>query len=110
MNAILLLILILITVGFVFDLILELLNLKHISPILPPIVENRYNQDSYTKAQSYLREHGYFGLLFTALSFVVIFLLFLFGGFSWLNDLVYSISGEFCVNRDTFLCYPRVDF
>jgi len=92
MNAILLLILILITTGFLIDLILDLLNLKHISPVLPSIVENRYNHDTYSKAQLYLREQGYFGLLVTALSFVAIFLMFLFGGFSWLNNLVYDLT------------------
>lgn len=94
MNTIFLLILILISAGFITDLILDLLNLRHIKPELPVILDGRYQKDAYGKSQLYLKEKSRFGLLVSVLGFAVLMILFLSGTFTRLNDLVFSITGS----------------
>lgn len=94
MNTIFLLIIIFLTLGFISDLILDLLNVNHIQPELPNLLAQKYNKETYRKSQSYLKEHSRFGVLVSIISFIAVLLLFLFGGFSWLNNLVFSFSSN----------------
>ncbi len=92
MNTILLIILILLSAGFVTDLILDLLNLNHIQPQLPGVLAGKYDSEAYGKSQAYLKENGFFGILISVPSFAAILTLFLAGGFTWLNTFVYTLS------------------
>lgn len=92
MNSIFLLILVLLTVGFISDLVLDVLNLSHIRPELPELVSNRYDPAKYLRSQQYLRERSRFGLLVSVISFFVVMLVLVFGGFAWLNQLIYTIT------------------
>ncbi len=94
MNTLFALILILLFVGFISDLVLDLLNLQHIRPNLPEILLNRYSAESYRKSQAYLKEQGRLGLLVSALSFAAILVMFLSGGFTWLNQQVYLLTAS----------------
>ncbi|MFA5816889.1 MAG: M48 family metallopeptidase [Bacteroidales bacterium] len=92
MNTLFLIIIILLTVGFVSDLVLDVLNLNHIRPELPRLLKNKYDPDAYRKSQSYLKEHGRFGILVSVISFAAVLLMLLLGGFAWLNGLVFSVT------------------
>ena len=92
MNTIFLLIIILLSAGFLFDLVLDTINLAHIQPNLPEILKDKYDSVAYGKSQSYLKEHGRFGILVSVLSFAAVFTMFLAGGFTWLNTFVYTLT------------------
>jgi STE24 endopeptidase len=81
-----------VTAGFFSDLILDLLNLNYIRPELPELLNDKYNPATYRKSQNYLKEHGWFGILVSVISFIAVLLLLLLGGFAWLNDLVCSVT------------------
>lgn len=92
MNTLFILIIVLLVIGFLSDLILDLLNINHLRPELPELLKNRYDPGTYGKSQSYLKEHGRFGILVSVISFVAIISLLLTGGFAWLNQVVLSVS------------------
>jgi STE24 endopeptidase len=94
MNTIFLLILILLSAGFLADLVLDLINLNHIQPQLPKLLEGRYDSEAYCRSQSYLKENGLFGVLISTLTFAVVLVMFLAGGFTWLNTFVYTITAS----------------
>lgn len=62
--------------GFLLDLVIERLNLRHMSPDLPAGFEGYYDADRYRKSQEYLRDTTRFGLasagFFTALGVALI--------------------------------------
>jgi STE24 endopeptidase len=92
MNLLFLIFFVLLTVGFLTDLVLDLLNLNHIRPELPEMLKNKYDHATYRQSQKYLKEHGRFGILVSVISFIAILLMLLLGGFTKLNTLVFSIT------------------
>jgi len=92
MNILFTVILIIVVAGFLADLILDLLNLNHIDPVLPALLRNRYDPDSYQKSQAYLKEHSLFGILVSVLGFIALLAMILSGGFGWLNNIVASVT------------------
>ncbi len=94
MNSLLVAILLIISAGFLLDLILDVLNIRNIKPDLPLQLNERYDQDRYRKSQLYLKENGNFGFILSSLGFALIILLFIFGGFTWLNSWVMSVTSS----------------
>lgn len=79
MNSILIIILIFISINYLFELLLDVLNLGHMSKAIPNILGDVYDADTYTKQQQYKTETTKFSFIIGALSFVVIFLVLYFG-------------------------------
>lgn len=94
MHALFYTLIIILLAGFISGLILDLLNLAHIQPELPGLVRKNYDPVSYRKSQLYLKEHGRFGILVSALSFIPVILMLVLSGFAWVNDLVYTITAH----------------
>lgn len=94
MNSLMVIILLIITAGFLGDLILDVLNIRNIKSDLPLELKERYDQDRYRKSQLYLKENGNFGFILSSLGFAVIVLMFIFGGFTWLNAWVMSVTSS----------------
>lgn len=92
MNALLLILILLLSAGFLAGLILDMMNLNHYRPLLPEMLKDKYDQSAYTKSQSYLQEHGRFGLVVSVISFVAMLLMIIPGGFSWLDGRVWSLT------------------
>lgn len=92
MNSLLVIILLIIAAGFLGELILVILNIRNSKTDLPQILQDRYDQDRYTKSQLYLRENGRFGFIVSSLGFLAVMLLFILGGFTWVNSLVMSVT------------------
>jgi len=92
MNSLLVIILLILSAGFLGDLILDILNIRNIKPDLPLMLKDRYDQERYTKSQLYLRENGNFGFIVSSLGFVAMMLMFILGGFTWLNSWVMSVT------------------
>ncbi|HNS11514.1 MAG TPA: M48 family metallopeptidase [Bacteroidia bacterium] len=91
MLTILILILI---VGFVFDRILDILNLKSLVPELPVEASGIYDKDKYRKSQEYYRVNHRFSQLTSAFSFVLILLMLFFGGFGYLDNYLREYTQE----------------
>ncbi|HRG02989.1 MAG TPA: M48 family metallopeptidase [Paludibacteraceae bacterium] len=68
--------------------ILSALNVKSSKKPIPDLLSGIYDQDKYQKQQSYFRANTRFGLLTSTVSFLVIILMIVFGGFGWLDGIV----------------------
>ncbi|MEA4985732.1 Protease HtpX [bioreactor metagenome] len=75
---------------FGFDRYLTILNIRHSRKQLPEILTGIYDEDKYNRQQDYFRTNARFGMLTGTFSFVVILLMYLLGGFGWLDRMVQS--------------------
>lgn len=73
---------------YVFDRIVDYLNARRWSNQLPDELKGIYDEEKYRTSQDYHRENMRFGLLTSGLSFVMIMVFLLAGGFPWLDALV----------------------
>jgi STE24 endopeptidase len=64
------------------------LNLRRLSPVLPPGMEDVYEPEAYAKSQAYTRESERFDLLAGGVKLTAFLLFWLCGGFAWLDGLV----------------------
>ncbi len=79
MSNILVIILIIISLNYLFELLLDVLNLRHLNKAIPNILSDVYDISTYAKQQEYKAETTKFSFIQGALSFVVIFLVLYFG-------------------------------
>ncbi len=91
-NAYLIFILAVIVVGYLLELIVEVLNLKRLSPALPAEFEGYYDVEKYAESQRYTREKTGFGLLVSSFDMVLIIVFILIGGFNWVDGIARSIG------------------
>ncbi len=94
-NTIFFILLAIILFGFVFDKILDYLNLKHFFPELPVEVSDVFDAESYKKSQFYKSENIRFSFIMSSFSLVLTLLMLLFGGFGWVNDLAYAVFNNY---------------
>lgn len=87
-QTVFIIILVILTVDFVSERILSALNVKSSKKPIPDLLSGIYDQDKYQKQQSYFRANTRFGLLTSTVSFLVIILMIVFGGFGWLDGIV----------------------
>ncbi len=73
---------------FGFDRYLTILNIRHSRKQLPGILTDIYDEDKYNRQQDYFRTNAHFGLFTGTFNFVVILLMYLLGGFGWLDHVV----------------------
>jgi STE24 endopeptidase len=78
--------------GFLFDNLLEYLNLRHMRPDVPPSVADFYDAEKYRKSLAYHRETTRFSFLTGSLSFAAGITLLLTGGYGWLDALLREIT------------------
>jgi len=77
---------------FIFERFLEYLNSTRWSDQLPEEVKDIYDEDKYRTQQTYEKVNYRFSLLSSSISFALTFLMFLFAGFAWVNQISLSIS------------------
>lgn len=92
MNVYLVIILIILIGEYVLDLIVESLNLKYASPILPEEFQGYYDADKYTQSQNYLKDRTNFSLLKDTIFISVIVAFILIGGFNFLDNFARSFG------------------
>lgn len=85
MNTLLLILLSIIAVNFLFELILDILNLRNRHKPLPEILSDVYPEDRYRFQQSYEVETTRFSFLKSTLSLIAIVMLLVFGVFGKLH-------------------------
>ena len=87
-QTILILILIITFVSYVFDQLLDFINLKSQRMDIPKEIESFYQKEKYLKSLAYNRERTKFSFLTSAFGFLLSASMLLFGGFGWLDSLL----------------------
>jgi len=94
MNAYLLIIIFFLGAKYALNLIINILNVKNISPELPDEFKGYYDSSRYRKSQEYLKEKTKFGLAQeTVTTFVIIFLI-LSGGFNLIDGTARNFASS----------------
>jgi len=68
MNGYLVLILLIIIGDYLLDVVVETLNVRHLSTDLPQEFEGFYDAEKYSKAQHYLKENTRFGIIVNSIT------------------------------------------
>ena len=77
---------------FVLERVLESLNSKHMSPVLPDSLKGIYEEKEYSRFQSYKRENGRLDSWSSGVGFVVMIVFLVAGGFGWYNSWEVSLT------------------
>ena len=77
---------------FVLERVLEFLNYKYMSPVLPDSLKGIYDEKEYSRFQSYKRENGRLDSWSSGVGFVVMIVFLVAGGFGWYNSWVVSLT------------------
>ena len=94
-NTLLAPILLITTISYLFDQVLDYINLKAQRTDIPKEIELFYEKGKYLKSLAYHKELTYFSFLTSAVSFLLSFAMLYFGGFGWLDTLLrLSIHNE----------------
>jgi len=91
-QSILILLLSILTFDFLFNKILEYLNIKSMKPELPEEVKGIYDEEKYKKSIAYAKANNSFGLLTSTFSFILSFALLATGFFGWFDEKVHAFS------------------
>lgn len=75
-------------VDFVLERVLEYMNFKHMSPVLPESLRGIYDEKEYERFQAYKRENGRLDSWSSGFNFVVMMVFLIAGGFGWYNGWV----------------------
>lgn len=93
-QTILILILVITLVSYVFDQVLDYINLKFQRTDIPPEVESFYEREKYLKSLTYHRERTKFSFITSAFSFMLSVSMLLLGGFGWLDNFLRIYIGN----------------
>lgn len=88
MNLYAIIILTTLLVGYLLDLITEILNLKALKDQLPEEFRDVFDAEKYSKSQEYTRNQTRFGLVVSTFNLAVMLIFWFSGGFNWLDRLV----------------------
>ncbi len=77
---------------FLFERILDYLNLKHFSPVIPSDIEGIYEPDKYKKSQRYLKANSRVSMVSSSIMFLVLMIVLIETGFAWLDTVSRSLS------------------
>lgn len=92
MNTLFIIILAIILIDFFFDKILDLLNLKNLSPNLPDEAKGIYDEEKYKKSQEYYKVNHNFSTLTSVISLAGLLAMLFFHGFAYVDSLVRTYS------------------
>jgi STE24 endopeptidase len=88
MNILFTIIIAIILFDFIFEKILDFLNLKNLSPEIPKEAEGIYDADKYKKSQEYYRVNHNFSMLTSFISLILILAMLFLNGFAFVDTLV----------------------
>ena len=77
---------------FMLERVLESLNSKHMSPVLPDSLKGIYDEKEYSRFQSYKRENGRLDCWSSGVGFGVMIVFLVAEGFGWYNSWVVSLT------------------
>src|SRR5687767_9711166 len=94
-ETILILIVIITVVSYLFDQILDYINLKSQHTNIPKEIESFYESEKYLKSLAYHKERVKFSFITSAFSFLISVLMLIMGGFGWIDGILREeISNE----------------
>lgn len=76
------------------EVLAAVLNLRRLSPHLPPGLEDIYEAEAYAKSQAYTRESERFDIISGTVRLSVFIVFWLGGGFGWVDQLVRGWTGS----------------
>lgn len=85
-------IIVILIVDFILGRILSFLNNRSSKLPIPALLSGVYDEEKYKKQQAYLNVNSRFGMLTSSFSFLIIILMYGFGGFGWLDSVVSTWS------------------
>lgn len=71
---------------------LAYLNAKNVKSELPDKLKDLYNADEYAKQQDYFKANQKFGIISSTFSLVLILLMFVIGGFAFVNNFAEGVT------------------
>jgi len=92
----LIIILLILISKYFLELIVEILNLKKVSAVLPDEFVGYYDDNKYAKSQSYLKENTIFGLIEDSIGLALTIIFIIAGGFNFIDGLVrgFNLQGD----------------
>lgn len=87
-DTLLLIIMIIVIVSFIFDQILDYINLKAQRADIPEEVSSFYDREKYLKSLDYHKEQTRFSFITATFSFLLSAGMLWFGGFGWLDGIL----------------------
>lgn len=90
-KSILILLLAILSFDFIFNKVLEFLNIRSMKEELPDEVKDIYDEEKYKKSIAYAKSNNKFGLLTSTFSFILSFALLATGFFGWFDQEVHDI-------------------
>ena len=113
MNIYLAIILTILIGEYILTLVVEALNVKSATSVLPSEFAGFYDADKYKKSQAYLKEGTRFDLIQQTLLTIIIIIFILSGGFNFVDNIARSFSGNEIIAGLIFaailmLCYEIV--
>jgi len=101
-NSIFFIILGIVLLSFLFEKVLDYLNLKHILPVLPNELVDVFDPESYKKSQHYKSVNTRFSLITSTFSLILTLFMLVLGGFGWVNNLAFSFSTNYILTALIF--------
>jgi len=77
---------------FIFEKVLDYLNVKHMKDEIPEELEGIYDEEKYRKSQQYSRVNIKFSLVTSSFSLILILAMLFAGGFGLLDEWVRSVT------------------
>ncbi|MEM7393387.1 MAG: hypothetical protein AAF492_13670, partial [Verrucomicrobiota bacterium] len=87
MNMFLIIIIFLLVGEYVLNLVVEILNLKHLKTEIPDEFKDTWDADKYQQSQLYLKDNTKFEFVSSTISIAVTLAFILLGGFNWVNPI-----------------------
>ena len=92
MNGYLIFILALLVFNWLLSLVIETLNVRHLSTGIPDEFHGIYDDEKYAKSQRYLKENTRFTQIQAGIMLPITLAFILLGGFKWINDVAQATS------------------
>ena len=92
MNIYAIIIIVTLLSGYLLNLITNMINLKHLSPVLPEEFEGTYDAEAYKNSQEYTHVYTRFGFLTSSVSLMITLIFWFSGGFNYLDKIVRAWS------------------
>ena len=92
MNGFAIIILVALLGEYVLSIVSCTLNLRALSPTLPPEFTGVFDREKYARSQAYTRSQTKFGLVSSTVNLALILIWWQIGGFEWLDQLLRGFS------------------
>jgi STE24 endopeptidase len=87
-------IIIILLFDFLFESILDYLNIRNWSPEIPAVVKDKYDVEKYSKARQYALVNYKFGMISGGFSLLVLLIALLSGFFGWLDTIMRNYTSS----------------